>query len=308
MVMNETAAKMADLRALAIFVKVAERKSFVRAAADLGITQSGVSNAVKRLEEQTGARLLARTTRRVSLTEDGAAFFERCRQALAEIEEAELVLKEARLKPSGNLRIDMSVAFGRLKMVPLLSAFQVEYPDIRLSLTFTDRYIDLIEEGIDLSVRLGVLQDSSLMARRLTAAQYRLVATPAYFAEHGRPKSLDDLAAHNCLAFTSRDTRLTRDWRFIIAGDEEVTLTPRGNMSFSDGGALCEAACAGYGLAQMHDYYLDHEIARGKLVPVLDKFKPKADPIWLVYPPTRHLTPKVRAFVDFMTARFRSPR
>jgi LysR family transcriptional regulator, regulator for bpeEF and oprC len=308
MVMNETAAKMADLRALAIFVKVAERKSFVRAAADLGITQSGVSNAVKRLEEQTGARLLARTTRRVTLTEDGAAFFERCRQALGEIDEAELVLKEARLKPSGNLRIDMSVAFGRLKMVPLLSAFQVEYPDIRLSLTFTDRYIDLIEEGIDVSVRLGVLQDSSLMARRLTAAQYRLVATPAYFAEHGRPKSLDDLAAHNCLAFTSRDTRLTRDWRFIIAGDEEVTLTPRGNMSFSDGGALCEAACAGYGLAQMHDYYLDHEIARGKLVPVLDKFKPKADPIWLVYPPTRHLTPKVRAFVDFMTARFRSSR
>jgi LysR family transcriptional regulator, regulator for bpeEF and oprC len=299
---------MADLRALAIFVKVAERKSFVRAAADLGITQSGVSNAVKRLEEQTGARLLARTTRRVTLTEDGAAFFERCRQALGEIDEAELVLKEARLKPSGNLRIDMSVAFGRLKMVPLLSAFQVEYPDIRLSLTFTDRYIDLIEEGIDVSVRLGVLQDSSLIARRLTAAQYRLVATPAYFAEHGRPKTLDDLAAHNCLAFTSRDTRLTRDWRFIIAGDEEVTLTPRGNMSFSDGGALCEAACAGYGLAQMHDYYLDHEIARGKLVPVLDKFKPKADAIWLVYPPTRHLTPKVRAFVDFMTARFRSSR
>jgi LysR family transcriptional regulator, regulator for bpeEF and oprC len=298
---------MADLRALAIFVKVAERRSFVRAAADLGITQSGVSNAVKRLEEQTGTRLLARTTRRVTLTEDGAAFFERCRQGLAEIEEAELVLKEARLKPSGNLRVDMSVAFGRLKMVPSLSAFQAEYPDIRLSLTFTDRYIDLIEEGVDVAVRLGVLQDSSLIARRLTAAQFKLVATPGYFAKHGRPKSLDDLAKHNCLAFTSRDTRLTRDWRFAV-GDGETTLTPRGTMSFSDGGALCEAACAGYGLAQMHDYYLDHEIARGKLISILDKYKPKADPIWLVYPPTRHLTPKVRAFVDFMTAQFRGAR
>src|SRR5579862_2791387 len=115
---------MQDLRTLAIFVKVAERRSFVRAAADLGITQSGVSNAISRLEDQTGTRLLARTTRRVSLTEDGAAFFERCRQALAELEEAELVLKEARLKPSGSLRVDMSVAFGRLKIVPLLGQFQ----------------------------------------------------------------------------------------------------------------------------------------------------------------------------------------
>jgi LysR family transcriptional regulator, regulator for bpeEF and oprC len=298
---------MADLRTLSIFVKVAERKSFVRAAADLNITQSGVSNAIKRLEEQTGTRLLARTTRRVSLTEDGAAFFERCRQALADIEEAELVLKESRQKISGNLRIDMSVAFGRLKMVPLLSAFQAEHPDVKLSLTFTDRYVDLIEEGIDVAVRLGVLHDSSLIARRLTAAQYRLVGTPGYFAKHGKPKSLDDVPKHNCLAFTSRDTRLTRDWRFL-SGKSETTLTPRGTMSFSDGGALCEAACSGYGLAQMHDYYLDTEIARGKLVSVLDQFKPQPDPIWLVYPPTRHLTPKVRAFVDFMTARFHAPR
>lgn len=295
---------MADLRTLAIFVKVAERKSFVRAATDLGITQSGVSNAIKRLEEQTGTRLLARTTRRVGLTDDGAAFFERCRQALAEIEEAELVLKEARLRPSGTLRVDASVAFGRLKIVPLLGPFQKAYPDIRLNLAFTDRYIDLVEEGIDISVRLGVLQDSSLIARRLTSVRFRLVATPDYFARHGRPKSLADLPAHNCLAFTSRDTRLTRVWRF--AGDEqETTFTPRGDMSFTDGGALCEATCAGYGLAQMHDYYLDAEIARGRLVPVLDKLRPKPDPVWLVYPPTRHLTPKVRAFVDFMTAQFR---
>jgi len=298
---------MADLRTLAIFIKVAERKSFVRAAADLDITQSGVSNAIKRLEEQTGTRLLARTTRRVSLTEDGAAFFERCRQALADIEEAELVLRESRQKISGNLRVDMSIAFGRLKIVPLLSSFQAEFPDIRLSLTFTDRYIDLIEEGIDVAVRLGVLHDSSLIARRLTAAQFKLVATPGYFAKHSKPKTLDDVGKHNCLAFTSRDTRLTRDWRFLVGG-RETTLTPRGNMSFSDGGALCEATCSGYGLAQMHDYYLDTEIARGKLISVLDEFKPKADPIWLVYPPTRHLTPKVRAFVDFMTARFRASR
>jgi LysR family transcriptional regulator, regulator for bpeEF and oprC len=297
---------MQDLRALAIFVKVAERRSFVRAADDLGITQSGVSNAIKRLEDQTGTRLLARTTRRVSLTDDGAAFFERCRQALADLEEAELVLKEAQLKPFGNLRVDMPVSFGRLKMVPLLGAFQAQYPDIRLRATFTDRYIDLIEEGVDICVRFGDLQDSSLIARRLTSTQFSIVGAPRYFAQHGRPKLPEDLAEHNCLAFTSRDTRRTRDWTFTVAG-AATSFAPKGNMSFSDGAALCEAACAGYGLAQLHSYYLDTEIARGKLVAVLDKFKPKPDSIWLVYPPTRHLTPNVRAFVDFMAAQFRSP-
>jgi len=296
---------MQDLRTLAIFVKVAERLSFVRAAAELGITQSGVSNAISRLEDQIGTRLLARTTRRVSLTEHGAAYFERCRQALAELEEAELVLKDAQLKPSGNLRIDMPVSFGRLKMVPLLGAFQAQYPDVRLRVTFNNRYIDLIEEGVDVSVRLGQLHDSSLIARRLTGAQYSIVGAPRYFAKFGQPKKLEDLASHNCLAFTFLETRLAREWRFTQAG-VETTLTPKGTMSFSDGAVVCDAACAGYGLAQPQDYFTDSAIARGTLVAVLDKFKPKLEPVWLVYPQTRHLTPKVRVFVDFMAARFKA--
>jgi LysR family transcriptional regulator for bpeEF and oprC len=295
---------MADLRTLSIFVRVAERRSFVRAAADLGITQSGVSNAISRLEDQLGVRLLARTTRRVSLTDDGAAFFERCRQSLAELEEAELVLKETRLKPTGRLRVDMPVSFGRLKVVPLLGPFQAQCPDLKLVLSFTDRYVDLVEEGIDVSVRFGVLQDSSLMARRLTQTQFRVVGAPGYLAKHGRPRTPNDLAGHNCLAFTLRDTRLARDWRFARDGVES-TLAPQGNMSFSDGAALCDAACAGYGLAQIHGYYIDNAVTAGKLEPVLEKFRPAIDPIWLVYPQTRHLSPKVRAFIDFMTARFR---
>lgn len=297
---------MQDLRTLAIFVKVAERKSFVRAADELGITQSGVSNAIKRLEDQTGTRLLARTTRHVSLTEDGAAFFERCRQALAEIEEAELVLKEAQLRPAGTLRVDLPVAFGRLKIVPLLGSFQEQYPEVRLRVTFTDRYVDLIEEGVDVCVRFGILQDSSLIARRLTTTQFIVVGSPRYFAKHGRPKVPEDLASHNCLAFTFRDARRTRDWTFAVGGAESA-FTPQGTMSFSDGAALCDAVCAGYGLGQLHRYYLDTEIARGKLVSVLDKFNPRPDPIWLVYPQNRHLTPNVRAFVDFMAAQFRPP-
>ena len=295
---------MQDLRTLAIFVKVAERRSFVRAAADLGITQSGVSNAISRLEGQLGVRLLARTTRRVSLTDDGAAFFERCRQSLAELEEAELVLKETRLKPTGRLRIDMPVSFGRLKVVPLLGQFQAQYPDLQLALSFTDRYVDLIEEGIDVSVRFGVLQDSTLMARRLTKTQFHVVGAPGYLAKHGRPKIPDDLVRHNCLAVTLRDTRLARDWRFARDG-VETTLTPKGNMTFSDGAALCDAVADGYGLAQIHDYFVDDAVIAGKLVPMLERFRPAVDPIWLVYPQTRHLAPKVRAFIDFMTSRSR---
>jgi DNA-binding transcriptional LysR family regulator len=295
---------MQDLRALAIFVKVAERLSFVRAAADLGITQSGVSNAISRLEDQIGTPLLARTTRKVSLTEHGAAYFERCRQALAELEEAELVLKNAQLTPSGNLRIDMPVSFGRLKVVPLLGAFQARYPDISLRVTFNDRYIDHIEESVDVSVRFGNLQDSSLIARRLGGAQLSVVGAPRYFAKFGQPKKPEDLAGHNCLAFIFRDTRLAREWRFAQAGGETV-LPIEGTMSLSDGAAVCDAACAGYGLAQLQDFFIDALIARGQLVAVLEKFKPQPQPIWLVYPRARHLTPTVRAFVDFMAEKFK---
>jgi LysR family transcriptional regulator for bpeEF and oprC len=295
---------MQDLRALVIFVKVAERKSFVGAATELGMTQSGVSNAIHRLEAQLDVPLLTRTTRRVSLTEDGAAFYERCRQVIADLEEAELVLKEARLKPLGRLRIDMPVAFGRLKVVPLLGEFRAQYPEVKLALSFTDRFVDLVEEGVDVSIRLGALADSSLVARRLTETHFRVVGSPEYFQVHGRPKTPDELAAHNCLAFTRHDTRLVRDWRFRRAG-ANIIRPPEGNMAFSDGAALFVAACAGYGLAQSHGYYLDSALASGQLEVVLDRFRPPSEPIWLVYPRTRHLSPKVRAFIDFLVARFR---
>ena len=254
---------MQDLRTLAIFVKVAERRSFVRAASDLGITQSGVSNAISRLEQQVGTRLLARTTRRVSLTDHGVAYFERCRRALAELEEAELVLKDSQLEPSGNLRIDMPVSFDRLKVVPFLGPFQAKYPNIKLRVTFTDRYIDLIEEGVDVCMRLGPLHDSSLIARRLSGAGFKIVGSPRYFAKFAKPRRIEDLTDHNCLAFTFRETRLARAWRFMQEGVEK-SLTPKGNMSFSDGAAACDAACAGYGLAQLQDYFADTAIAQGK--------------------------------------------
>lgn len=294
---------MQDLRALTIFVKVAERRSFVHAAADLGITPSGVSNAIARLEDLLGVRLLARTTRRVSLTDDGAAFFERCRQILSDLDEAEQVLTEARGKPTGRLRIDLPVSFGRFKIVPLLGAFQAQHPALTLAVSFTDRYIDLVEEGVDVAVRFGDLQDSSLIARRLTQTGLHLVGTRGYFARHGRPKTVDDLARHNCLGYTFWATRQTRPWRFRRRG-VELTHTPAGTMSFTDGAALRDVVCGGHGIAQLRDYYVDDRIAAGVLEPVLETLQPPAETVWLIYPQTRHLSPKVRAFIDFMIAKF----
>lgn len=295
---------MLDLRALSIFARVAERRSFVRAARDLGMTQSGVSNAIARLEEQLDVRLLARTTRSVGLTEDGLALFERSRQILADLDEAEQVLTRSRLTPSGRLRIDMPICFGRLKVVPLLGAFRAKYPRIEVVASSTDRVIDLVEEGVDVAIRLGALADSSLIARRLTVSQFRLVAAPAYFAAQGQPRSLDDIAKHDCLVFMPRETQRARDWRFRRNG-ADIAMTPSGGMSFSDAGALAEAAIAGYGLAQMRDYYTDSAIATGALKPVLESLKPQPDPISLVYPQARHLSPKVRVFIDFMISQFR---
>jgi LysR family transcriptional regulator for bpeEF and oprC len=293
-----------DLRMLTIFVKVGERRSFVRAAAELGMGQSGVSNAINRLEDELGVQLLARTTRSVNLTEDGAAFLQRCRQILADLDEAQQVLSQARLEPTGRLRVDLPSSFGRLKIVPLLGAFRAMHPALKLAVTLTNRYLDLVEEAVDVAVRIGTLQDSSLIARRLTQSQFRTVGAPGYFARHGRPRKPDDLINHNCLAFDTRDTGAARDWRFRRDG-AEFTLAPRGDMSFNDGGALSIAVRGGYGLAQIQDYYADAAIAAGELEPVLAKFNPSPDVISLVYPQTRHLSPKVRAFVDFMIAQFR---
>jgi DNA-binding transcriptional LysR family regulator len=298
---------MQELRTLEIFVKVAERRSFVRAAAELGITQSGVSNAISRLEEQLGSRLLARSTRHVSLTEEGAAYFERCRQALAELHEAELVLKHSQVRPSGNLCVDVPVSFGRLKILPLLGSFQQQYPDVKLRLTFNDRYVDLIEEHVDVAVRIGDLQDSTLIARRLADAQFSVVGSPQYFAKHKPPELPEQLADHNCLGFILRDTGHAREWRFVQSG-ADIGFAPKGTMSFNDGAAVYEAARGGYGLAQLPDYYMDTAISCGTLVSVLDRFKPKPISIWLVYPHARHLTAKVRAFVDFMSSQFRPLR
>jgi len=298
---------MLDLKSVAIFVKVAERQSFSRAARELGITQSGASNAIVRLEEKLGLRLLARTTRRVGLTEDGAAFFERCRRILADLEEAEQVLTQSRVAPVGTLRLDLPVSFGRLKVVPLLRAFREQQPQLRLDVSFTDRFIDLVDEGVDIAVRVGELRDSSLIARKLTESPLRVVAAPQFLAKHGTPRRIEDIDPKLCLPYALRDSRVPREWDFVREG-RRISFLPEGPLTVTDGLALVAAAIEGNGLAQINDYAIGDGVAAGWLVSVLEEFTPPALPIWLVYPQTRHLSPKVRAFVDFMVDCFSQAR
>jgi DNA-binding transcriptional LysR family regulator len=291
---------MLDLKTLSIFVKVGERLSFVRAAHELGMGQSGVSNAIARLEDQLGVRLIARTTRKVALTEDGAALYERGRHILADLDEAERVLTQRALAPSGRLTLDLPIVFGRLKVVPLLGEFRALYPDLALEVSFTDRFIDLVEEGIELAIRVGALQDSTLIARRLTHSQLCIYGSPAYFAKHGRPRTPEDLARHVCLPQIVRDTRLPRVWQFRGGG----SFTPETTMTFNDASAIIAAASAGLGLTQSNDYVASAAVAAGALEAAMQDFNPEPTPISLLYSPTRHLSPKVRAIADFLLARF----
>ncbi len=286
-----------------MFVKVGERLSFVKAARELGMGQSGVSNALARLEDQLGVRLIARTTRKVTLTEDGAALLERGHRILADLDEAERVLTQAGHAPQGRLRLDLPIVFGRLKIIPLLGSFEERFPELQLEVSLTDRFVDLIEEGIDVAVRVGALADSTLIARRLTHSQQCVYGAPSYLARHGRPATPGDLAHHVCLPYVVRDTRVARLWHFRRDG-ADFTMTPNAALSFNDGSAIIAAACAGLGLIQMNDYTADAAVAAGELVPLLPEFNPAATPISLVYSPTRHLSPKVRAMADFLAARF----
>jgi len=290
-----------DLRTLAIFVKVAERQSFARAAEALDMTPSGVSNAIKRLEGQLDTSLLARTTRSVHLTVDGEAFYHRCRQVLADLDEATQVLTRARRQPSGTLRVSLPVSFGRVKVVPLLSTFQSRFPKIDLAISTTDRYVHLVDEGIDVAVRFGPLDDSSLIARPLAPARRRVVATPAYLGRNPRPTALSELARHNCITLSHHETGRVRPWIFSEAGSP-CRIVPAGSLTFNDGTALHAAVLSGIGLAQIHDYIVEDDLAAGRLVSVLDDVAPAPDPIAILYPQSRHLSPRVRAFVTFLAA------
>ncbi len=305
---------MDKLNSLIIFVRAAQNRSFSEAARQMGMSPSSVSKAVQRLEEELGIRLLNRTTRSVTLTDDGAAFYARCRQILDELEEAEQELLRTRYQPTGTLRIDLTMALGRMHIVGALPLLTAKYPELKLDVSLNDRFVDLIEEGIDAVVRLGIGTDSPLIMHRVATARFVVCASPDYFKRHGIPKTPQDLKQHNCINFVYPQTRRVFEWRFqhgscynggnphnaLPHQGEQLEMSVEGSLRFDHAESLLEAAIAGAGIVQVLNYVAGRAIARGELQPILEDYAAPGEPISVIYPQKRHLSAKVRAFIDFM--------
>ena len=287
-----TIERMKDISA---FVHVAEVKSFTAAAERMGMSRSAVGKSVVRLEDRLGVRLLQRTTRSVSLTGEGAVFHERCIRILADLDEAEMSMLSHSQAPRGRLRLELPVSFGRLHVLPIVNQFMRKWPEISVNVSFNDRFVDLIDEGIDLAIRLGGSDDSRLMTRLL--APHRLVtcATPAYLHRHGIPTDIDQLAQHSCLAFVHGGRPV--EWRFIIGGHIR-SIAIDGRFSSSNAEAVRDATLAGFGIAKLATFLISDDLRTGRLVRVLDDVAADGPSVRAVYPSSRHLSPKVRSFID----------
>lgn len=288
------------LSGVATFVTVARSASFTQAGATLGISKSAVGKAVARLEERLGVTLFLRTTRRLSLTADGEAYYAVCAAALEQIGEAESSLGTGLAEPAGRLRVDMPAAFGRRMVLPVLLEVGARYPALQLTLSFTDRIIDLVEEGVDLAIRFGPLGDlADLVARKLTSQRWPICATPAYLAHAGTPRTLEEVAGHRCIVGHRLGQPLS--WH-VNAGDEAQRFMPPPTYQIGDADAMVEAVLAGFGLCQMPLALFRRHIEAGRLVPVLDEVTQRAIDVHAVWPRAVHLRPKVRYVVDALTA------
>jgi DNA-binding transcriptional LysR family regulator len=282
--------------ALSAFVAVADLKGFAAAARKLGLSASAVTRLVAALEERIGLRLLQRTTRSVSLTDAGARYLERARRILADLEEADGSAQAERSTPTGRLVVSAPLAFGRLHVAPLVCAYLQRYPDIVGELQLSDRMVNLVEDGIDLAVRIGNLPDSSLIMRHLGETRRIVVASPVYLDQNGEPQSPGELAGHRIIHFAGLGGGAS-DWRFTRDGrDERTAITPHYVTNSADAGVW--HAARGGGLAMVLAYQAADELRDGRLKIVLQEFEPPPLPIQIVYPAARLLSAKVRAFVD----------
>ncbi|MDH4247819.1 MAG: LysR substrate-binding domain-containing protein [Deltaproteobacteria bacterium] len=293
---------MDAISGMELFVKVVEAKGF-RAAAHLsGMSPSAVSKQISKLEDRLGARLLNRTTRRLGLTEVGEKYFTQAQRILGEIEEAERAVSEAQSMPRGLLRISVPLAFGRLGIAPLLPDYLRRYPDVRICVFGHDREVDLIEEGYDLAIRSTYLQDNSTMiARRLLHNRRMVCATPEYWATRGIPKTPDELRLHNCLINPAYSTQ--RAWHFTFKNKTWV-VPVTGNLEFDNPLGLRDVARKGLGVVLLPQYVVQDDVKRGVLVPVLTDYVLEDPDLYILYPSSRNLTPKVRSFVDYLLEHF----
>ena len=293
---------MDRFHAMSVFAKVVEQGSFARAADRLEMSTSAVSRYVAELEAHLDVRLLNRTTRRLSLTEMGMAFYERCVQLLADLEEAEQAVTAAAVVPRGTLKLTCSITFGVRHLAPAIAAFGARYPQMRFDVELSDRAVDIVDEGFDLAVRIGDIGSQSLIGRRIGTTQLVCCAAPAYLATHPAPKVPADLASHACMSYEYSPGRNT--WRFFDRAGNVHDVKIGGRVHVNNGQMLSALAVAGMGVNLEPDFIVAPDVRAGRLVTLLPGFTPPAVGIHVVYPSRRHLSAKVRAFVDFVAARF----
>jgi len=291
---------MDRLTSMEMFVRVVDLGGFKAAAEASGISTTMASNHIKALEERLGAKLLNRTTRRQSLTEIGARYYEQCVDALARIETAEVEAQEMRSRPRGRLKISAPVTLGTHLLAGLFADYLTTYPEVEIDLQLNDRVVDLADEGFDAAFRFGELADSGLVARRLRSLRRTVCASPAYLEAHGTPAEPARLADHRCLPF--HYVKPEREWLF--QSDEGVQrVAIKGPMTVNNGSALLQAAIAGLGVAMLPDYLAASDVAAGRLVKLFPEFNLSRAPLQVVYLPDRQMTPKMRSFIDFMLER-----
>lgn len=293
---------MDKLQAMQVFTRVVETKSFTGAAASLDMTRSSATTIVQNLEAHLKVRLLNRTTRNISLTPDGAAYYERCLRVLADIADAENSFSSI-AAPKGKLKVDMSGAIGRLVVVPALDEFHSRYPDIDLMLGVGDKDVDLVQDSVDCAIRMGPLANSTLVARRIGVSEFVTVASPGYLALHGRPRTIEDLDDHIAVNYFSSRTGRMVEIDFVVDG-KPVEVKMRSRLAANDGEAYLQCGLRGHGLIQTPHFLALPHLKSGALVEVLQQWRPSPFAISAVYPRNRHLSPQVRVFVEWISELF----
>lgn len=289
---------------MAVFAKVVETKSFSAAAERLGISKSAVSKQVTRLEQSLNARLINRTTRRLSLTEIGTAFYEHCARMLAEAEAAESVVSRLRAAPRGVLKLTTPAAYGHLQIAPAIPELLARYPEMVVQIAMNDRPVDLAEEGFDVAIRLTYDLPPNVVARKLTTVSWMTCAAPAYLERHGAPRTPQDLRGRNCLFYSFLES--STEWRFR-SPQGETKVRVAGNFTANNSEAIREATLAGLGIALLPSFIVATDLRENRLKVVLGGYEVEgavANDVYALYLPTRYVSPKVRAFVDFFVERF----
>jgi DNA-binding transcriptional LysR family regulator len=283
------------LRSMQVFVAAATAGSFAAAAQELDMSAVMVGKHVQALEQQLGARLIERSTRRQALTEIGAAYLERCRDVLAGVEAADRVAENLRAEPQGSLRISAPATYGEQKLAPIIGAYAALYPQVSIDLVLSNRVIDMAEEGIDVAIRSGPITDTGLIARPLRPGHVLAAASPNYLKRHGTPRHPSALSEHNCLVFAGASSM----WRFT-RGREEVAVQARGTLVSNTGASLVAAAIAGMGVAVQADLLMEPALESGRLIRLLPKWELPSRPLHILRRPESRPSAKVRSFVDFV--------